>query len=251
MDESLNYGQQNFNLPHDVIKLPSKGLFYKPKKESLKVGYLTANDENILMSQNIEPEDLIKTLLRNKIYEPGFDIDQMINGDIQAVLLCLRITSFGQHYSFNIKDPKTNQYFDVTILLDKLELLDIKETPDEEGLFTFILPKSNKNVKFKILNLKDEKELSILESQYPKGMVAPIVTKKLEKQIVEIDGSKDRSKINKEIIDLPIVDSKSLRKFMDQCQPKLDLKRVVKAPSGENVTVNVSFGVDFFRPFFE
>ena len=82
-------------------------------------------------------------------------------------------------------------------------------------------------------------------------MVAPIVTKKLEMQIVEIDGSKDRSKINKEIIDLPIVDSKSLRKFMDQCQPKLDLKRVVKAPSGENVTVNVSFGVDFFRPFFE
>jgi hypothetical protein len=251
MDESLNYGQQNFNLPHDVIKLPSKGLFYKPKKESLKVGYLTANDENILMSQNIEPEDLIKTLLRNKIYEPGFDIDQMINGDIQAVLLFLRNTSFGPEYSFNIKDPKTNQYFDVTILLDKLELLDIKETPDEEGLFTFILPKSNKNVKFKILNLKDEKELSILESQYPKGMVAPIVTKKLEMQIVEIDGSKDRSKINKEIIDLPIVDSKSLRKFMDQCQPKLDLKRVVKAPSGENVTVNVSFGVDFFRPFFE
>ncbi len=68
MDESLNYGQQNFNLPHDVIKLPSRGLFYKPKKESLKVGYLTANDENILMSQNFSSETIIRSLLRNKIY---------------------------------------------------------------------------------------------------------------------------------------------------------------------------------------
>lgn len=251
MDESLNYGQQNFNLPHDVIKLPSRGLFYKPKKDSLKVGYLTANDENILMSQNIDSGDLIKTLLRNKIYEPGFDIDQMINGDIQAVLLFLRNTAFGPEYKFTVKDPKTNQYFDVSILLDTLELLDFKETPDEEGLFNFTLPKSNKTVKFKILNLRDEKELSNFESQYPKGMVAPIVTKKMEMQIVEINGSRDRSKISKEIIDLPIADSKSLRKFMDECQPKLDLKRIVKAPSGENVTVNVSFGVEFFRPFFE
>jgi hypothetical protein len=39
MDQSSDYGQQNFNLPHDVVKLPSKGIFYTPKKESLKVGY--------------------------------------------------------------------------------------------------------------------------------------------------------------------------------------------------------------------
>ena len=41
------------NLPHDVVSLPSKGKFYKNKKSSIKVGYLTANDENILMSPNI------------------------------------------------------------------------------------------------------------------------------------------------------------------------------------------------------
>jgi hypothetical protein len=52
MDQSLEYGQMSFNLPHDVVKLPSKGIFYTPKKESVKVGYLTASDENLLMSQN-------------------------------------------------------------------------------------------------------------------------------------------------------------------------------------------------------
>ena len=56
MDQSTQYGQMDFNLPHDIVSLPSKGIYYKPKKESLKVGYLTANDENILMSQNTPKE---------------------------------------------------------------------------------------------------------------------------------------------------------------------------------------------------
>jgi hypothetical protein len=43
MDNALDYGQQQFNLPHDVVKLPSRGLYYTPKKESLKFGYLAQN----------------------------------------------------------------------------------------------------------------------------------------------------------------------------------------------------------------
>jgi hypothetical protein len=82
-------------------------------------------------------------------------------------------------------------------------------------------------------------------------MVAPVVTKKLETQIVDIDGNRDKGFIGSNVINLPISDSKSLRRFMDECQPKLNLVREVQAPSGENVTVNVTFGVEFFRPFFE
>jgi hypothetical protein len=49
---------------------------------------------------------------------------------------------------------------------------------------------------------------------------------------------------------MPIADSKSLRNFIAECEPKLNLERKVMAPSGEMVTVNVAFGVEFFRPFF-
>ena len=41
-------GQMNFTLPHDVVTLPSGGVFYKTKKKSVKIGYLTAADENTL-----------------------------------------------------------------------------------------------------------------------------------------------------------------------------------------------------------
>ena len=46
--DAYTAGQQDFNLPHDVIQLPSGGIFYKSKKKTVKVGYLTAIDENII-----------------------------------------------------------------------------------------------------------------------------------------------------------------------------------------------------------
>ena len=67
MDEqSRIYGQQNLTLPHDVVPLPSDGIFYKNKKKSLKVGYLTASDENILLGGG---NDITTNLLRNKIFK--------------------------------------------------------------------------------------------------------------------------------------------------------------------------------------
>jgi hypothetical protein len=51
MDDNLvKAGTENFNLPHDVVKLPSGGKFYKNNKKSVKVGYLTASDENMLIN---------------------------------------------------------------------------------------------------------------------------------------------------------------------------------------------------------
>jgi hypothetical protein len=52
-NDASQYGQMDFNLPHDVVQLPSRGLFYKSKKKSVKVGYLTASDENILSNINL------------------------------------------------------------------------------------------------------------------------------------------------------------------------------------------------------
>lgn len=250
MDNATEYGQQHFNLPHDVVKLPSRGIFYTPKKESLKVGYLTAADENILMSQNNNKEGLVKTLLRNKIYEPGFDINQMLNVDVQAILIFLRNTAFGPEYNFVVKDPKTSKEFETTILIDELNYIDPKIKPDSEGLYTLILPKSKKTVRLKVLNIGEDAEIESLADKYPRGMVAPIVTKRLEKQIVELDGNRDKGVIATFVNQMPIMDSKEIKKFLIDCEPKIDLNKQIIAPSGEEVTVTVNFGVEFFRPFF-
>ena len=145
MDEqSRQYGQQNLTLPHDIVQLPSEGLFYKNKKKAVKVGYLTAADENILMGGG---NDLTYNLLRNKLYEPDMKIDDMLEGDVEAILIFLRNTGFGPEVELNLTDPQTRKSFKTTVLLDQLSIIK-GVAPSEDGTFTVKLPKftSVKNV---------------------------------------------------------------------------------------------------------
>ena len=249
MDQAQQYGQMNMNLPHDVVPLPSQGLFYTNKKKSIKVGYLTAQDENILLS-NVKDTNLVQTLLKNKIYEPDTNSEDLLEGDVEAILIFLRNTAFGPEYIFNLVDPKTKKSFEKTILLDELDIKQTKIKPNDKGFFEMNLPKSGVNVVCRLLTMRDTNDLSNLRDQYPANVTVPLITKRLEKHIVSIDGNEDREQISQFVNSLPIADSKFIRSTMLDCEPRLDLGRVVIAPSGEKVNVNITFGAEFFRPFF-
>jgi hypothetical protein len=245
-DKSREYGQQNLTLPHDVVPLPSQGMFYKNKRKTIKVGYLTASDENILMGGGA---DLTMNLLRAKIYEPDVKIEDLMEGDVEAILVFLRNTSFGPEMNVTATDPRTNKPFTTQILLDELNIIKGQE-PNEDGTFITTLPRSNSSVKLKPLTYGEIMELRKFEENYPKGRVVPSVTWRLGKEIVELDGETDKGKIAKALEVMPIADSKYIRNFLNNNEPRLDMTRVVTTPSGEKLTVNVGFGVEFFRPFF-
>jgi hypothetical protein len=250
MDERIA-GQENFNLPHDVVQLPSQGIFYKNKKKSVKVGYLTAADENVIASaSNIGATEMIKNLIRSKMYEPDIKIDDMLEGDMQAILVFLRNTSFGTEYELSLVDPKSNKEFNTTINLEELNFVKLEVEPNSDGLFETVLPKTNSKVKLKLLTYGEIMELQKMEDEYPRGMVAPKVTWRLMKQIVEIDGQNSKEEISKFINKMPIADSKYISNFISKNEPGLDLRKEIIAPSGERVFVRISFGVEFFRPFF-
>jgi hypothetical protein len=250
MEDSIKYGQENFNLPHDVVKLPSGGVYSKNKKKSLKVRILTAADQNILMGGMVIKDGVIMSLLRNKIYEPDIRPEDLMEGDIQAVLIFLRNTAFGPEYTFKLKDPETNKEFETTILLDELNFKETKNSIDDEGLFLLTLPKSGLKIKIKPLCFSESAEIEKMASTYPVGRVAPTQTWRLNKIIVEIDGNRDKGLISQTIESLPIVDSKYIRNFLAENEPGIDLKRKIIAPSGREIPFEISFGVEFFRPFF-
>jgi hypothetical protein len=245
-NQAKEYGQSNFSLPHDVVPLPTQGVFYKNKKKSLKVGYLTANDENILMAGG---NDMTQTLLRSKIYEPDVRVEDLMEGDVEAILIFLRNTAFGPEMELNLTDPVTKKPFKGNVRLDELNITKGQQ-PSDEGTFITTLPKSQTTVKLKPMSYGEILEVQKMGESYPQGRTAPKVTWRLNKQILEINGVTDKSEISKFIDQMPIADSKYIRKFMDDNEPRLDLTRTVIAPSGEKLTVNVGFGVDFFRPFF-
>jgi len=247
MDEQTReYAQTNLTLPHDVVQLPSKGIFYKNKKKAIKVGYLTANDENILLGSS---DDITLTLLRNKIYEPDVKVEDLIEGDVEAILIFLRNTSFGPEMEVTVTDPSTQKPFTTKVILDTLSISSGQE-PDDDGTFTTVLPKTGSKVKLKPLTYGEINEIARMVDNYPKGRTAPRITWRLQKQIVEIDGNSDKLEISQFIEQMPIMDSKYIRNFMNANEPRLDMTKEIQAPSGERLRVNVGFGVEFFRPFF-
>ena len=245
-NQSRDHGQDNFTLPHDVVQLPSQGIFYKNKKKSIKVGYLTASDENILMGG---ANDLTMTLLRAKVYEPDVKVEDLIEGDVEAILIFLRNTAFGPEMTLNVTDPTTKKQFQTTVVLDELSIVG-NQKPSEDGTFTIMLPKSQSTIKVKPLTYGEIQDINRLASTYPQGRVVPRVTWRMEREILEVDGSRDKSQIAKFIESMPISDSKFIRNFMNENEPRLDMNKTIMAPSGEKLTVNVGFGADFFRPFF-
>jgi len=249
--ELLKAATENFNLPHDVVILPSGGKFYKSKKKSVKIGYLTASDENLIASGGrVGRDNIVLSLVRSKLYEHDLRPEEMIEGDIETILLFLRNSSFGPEYTLLLTDPVTGQRFEHTEILEELDVKKGTNEPDENGHFITTLPKSGKVVKLRVLTYSEILELDDMASKYPEGRVVPKITWRLNKQIVSIDGSEDRMMISQFVETMPIMDSKHIRTFLNENQPSLDLDRVAIAPSGEKVKFSITFGVEFFRPFF-
>jgi len=250
-NNEIKYGQMNFNLPHDVVPLPSQGIFYKNKKKSIKVGYLTAQDENLLASTNMDAVQIINQLLRSKIYEPEFKIEEMLTGDVEAILIFLRNTAFGTKYNLYVTDPKTNQRFETAVDLSEMNIKKTELIADSNGYFDVVLPTSGDSVKLKFLTYGEDNDIDKEMEKYPKGVIAPKITKKLEAKIVSINGNTDRLQISQYVQQMPISDSKFIRTYLNEQEPRLDLKKKVTTPSGEEIDVTIDFGVEFFRPFFQ
>jgi hypothetical protein len=238
-------------IAYDVVELPSRGIHYPNKKKSIKVAYLTAADENILSSSNLIANNMVtEELLRRKILDKDFSIEEMVDEDKQAVLIFLRNTAFGSEYTFYLTDPKTEEEFTADIDLSELKFKDFNLEPDVNGEYPYHMDKSNVDITFKFLTQKQIKELDEIEKSWNGNGVAPVATKRLEMMIKSVAGNRDMMNIHNFIQKLPIKDSQNFRKYVRENTPGLDLKKTVKSPSGESMLVEVGFGVEFFRPFY-
>ena len=238
-------------IQYDVVELPSRGIHYTSNKKSLRVAYLTASDENILSAQNlIQNNTVIDELLKRKILDRDFIVDEIADEDKQAVLIFLRSTAFGPEYTFYLNDTKTDKEFTAVVDLSEISFREFKLEPDANGEFKYVMPKSNIEITFKFLTPKQQKEIDEIEKSWNGNGVPPIVTKQLEMMIKTVAGNKDMMNIRNFIEKLPIKDSQDFRKFIKENKPSLDLKREVNTPSGDKIQVEIGFGVEFFRPFY-
>lgn len=248
----VSYQEPDYTGPYDILELPSKGLIYPHKQGRIKVGFLTAADENILTSPNLLANGkFLEVLLDRKILTPGIRARDLHVGDRNALMIWLRSTGYGEKYPIEVNNPVTGELIETEIDLNILKIKSLNETPDEEGLFSYILPKSKKMVKFKLLTVGEEEEIEELVdkdiqeigSYYSKG---PTLT--LQKQIIEIDGIRDEKIKNKMIMNLPIMDSMAFKKHVIDIESGIDLRISIEVPGGEPFDTFLPINTSFFWP---
>jgi hypothetical protein len=238
-------------IAYDVVELPSRGIFYPNKKKSVKVGYLTAADENILAAPNLlQTNQIVGEILKRKVLDRDINVDDMVEEDKQAILIFLRNTAFGTQYKVTLIDPKTNEEFEEELDLSSLEYKDFDLVGDSNNEYSYFMEKCKVDVTFTFLNPKQEKEIEEIQKSWNGIGVAPVMTKRLEFMIKSVKGNKDPMNIRNFIENLPIKDSQDFRKYVNEKRPGINLLKKVIAPSGEEVQFNIGFGVEFFRPFY-
>lgn len=168
-------------LQYDVIQLPSNGQCYRSKIDRVPVAYLTAYDENIIMSPNLYKDGLvIDYLLKNKIVNKDINVDELVSGDADAITLYLRATSYGPDFPIVVRDPETGEQIETSIDLTTLKPKEFKLIGDENGHFEFVTPIKKDVIKFRYLTRKQERQLKKVTEIETIGTKAMLLESEIE-----------------------------------------------------------------------
>ncbi len=241
----------NVTFPTEVIDLPSKGKFY-PEGHPLKSGqielkYMTAKEEDILTSVNLIQKGIVlDKLVDSLIITKGVNHEDLLLGDVNAIMVASRILGYGKDYPVTISCPKCGEKSEQTIDLTQLETKDVLE----DTLFVK-LPTSGKNIKVRLLTRKIEKEIQReLEAlKKVKSSVDTETTTRLRYIISEVDGSTDSKTIRETVENMLVADTRALREFYKKITPdiKFETNFVCESCNNEN-TLPITIGTDFFWP---
>ncbi len=242
--------QPQFNTSFDLIPLPSEGKLYKNKRANVKVAYMTTADENILTSPNLlQSGEFLEILINRKLLETDIRYKDLHVGDRNAIMLWLRATSYGEMYEVTLFDENDDP-FQTQIDLNTLKTKKLGAEPDAEGYFDFLLPVSKTQIKFKLLTVGDIDEIEELV-EADKVANIPVNnsnTYTLERQIVEVNGERNRGFIGEFAQSLRIKDAKELRDYVNKIESGVDLEIEVGTPRGGSVKTFLPLNFGFFWP---
>jgi hypothetical protein len=248
---------KSYPFPTEVISLPSKGLCYPESnplsKGEITIKLMTAKEEDILTSANLIRKGIhLDKLLESVVVEPGVNINDLLIGDKNAILVTSRLLAFGPEYNVTVNDPVEKEPVEVNVDLSKIKVKEINESLlNRNNEYSYTLPVSKIPVKFKLLTHGDEiainKDVEASEKTLKTGNE---ITARYRKIITEIDGNREFGYISSFVSNRLLAgDSKGLRKYMTELTPDLDLTFEYTSPySGETEALRIPFGVNFFYP---
>jgi hypothetical protein len=251
----------NWTVPVESVPLPSNGKIYPQNsglfnRELVQIKAMTAQEEDILMSRALIKEGTVLTHLINScLIDKSINSKDLIAGDRNALLVAIRITGYGADYRVEVSCPECNTKQTSAFDLSDLDIKRLTIEPITPGTnqFEYTLPVSKKRVIFKFMTGRDEEEQSTILERRRKAMpdiqIDTIITSRLEFAILSIEGVQDRNKTNTFIKSMPALDSRSLRNYISDNEPGIDMTGKFRCSHcSANTQVSLPLGSSFFWP---
>jgi len=245
----------NYDFPTEVISLPSKGLCYPESNPlssgQLEIKYMTAREEEILASQNLIKKGIVlDKLFESIVVDSKINIDDILIGDKNAIMIATRILGYGPEYKVSIQnDDNTDE---VTVDLGKVKTKEIDESLlNRENRYSF--KTSNGNVlEYKLLTHGDEKKIDAdikAIQRLNKGTSSELTTR-YRYMILSVNGKSDTGTITSFINNQFLTrDTKLFREQIKKIQPDINLEFEYENPeTGETEVRPIPMGVGFFWP---
>ena len=243
--------------PTEFIELPSKGHFYAEDNPlssgKVEMKYMTAREEDILTSVNLIQQGIVlDKLLETLVIDKSINLDDILIGDKNALIVGARILAYGKDYEFNYVDSlgeKVRGKIDLTKL--KETKVDLSKFEKGQNVFSFTLPKTKRALMFQLTTNSLEEQISTEVDALKKVYkdVEPENSTRLKYQIISVDGNQDRKFINNFVDnEFLSVDSLAFRTFVKETSPNLDFTSEVPNSRGEQERVAVPITAQFFWP---
>jgi hypothetical protein len=258
-------GQLTFVAPTEFVYLPSKGKYYPEghplfNKETIEIRQMTAKEEDILANKSyIKKGVAIDRLLESLLVDKTIDLDSLLLGDKNALIIASRISGYGAEYGVGVQCPDCGEKFENQFNLYELQSKqedEERELPEgvektERNTFKTVLPITKWEVEFRALTGKDEKDIArMIENRKKMNPNAEAsVLDQIRTILVSIQGVSDRSAIAQAVNNLPARDSRYLRSLFQVCVPNVKFTQDITCTScGVTNKLEVPLTVEFFWP---
>jgi len=243
-----------YNFPIETIDLPSGGKFY-PEGSPLRSGkvdvkYMTAKEEDILTSTNlIQKGVVIDKLMESLIVTKGVKPEDLLIGDLNAVMIAARILAYGKDYPIQLACNECVSKIEHVVDLSLLDMT-TSTVDSTEGEYTLDLP-TGVNITFKLLTRGDEKTIQAEIDGLKKfnNSVESDSTTRLKYMITSVNGNRDR-KVVREFVDAMIIrDVRAFREYYKKVSPDVNFDLNIECSNCNNIIkARMPFGANFFWP---
>lgn len=243
-----------YSPPTSLVVLPSGGKFYPEGhplhgSETVEVKQMTTREEEILINQDLIKNGLmLDKLIKSVLVDNRIKAESLLIGDRNAIIVALRADAYGPEYQVGIDCPQCGESSEEVVELDQLKHKELGEVEiSQEGTFKIVLPKTGATVEVRLLAGQDERSIAETNKKAKKYNLENPLIVQYQHMIKSVNGVEDPSFISSFIANMPMMDSKTLRKEYAAHSPDLEMKfNFVCGMCGYEGDMEVPISANFF-----